>query len=84
MNNESYLRQGQKIDAIWGPVDSGGGQSGGTVGLWGVTEIEISRCAGPMGWFDVAIIRREGKPDHGDEIVPIHMAEFVRLLPPSE
>jgi hypothetical protein len=74
--NVSTLKQGQLIDAVFCPLVDGN-QSGGAVGYDQVTEIEISQCAGPMGFYDVAIIRRgNSRPD---EIVPIHMADYVRL-----
>ena len=77
MNNEKVLQQGQMIDAILGPEDSARDQAGGAVGFGGVYEIEIGQCAGPMGWYDVAIIRRANEPD---QIMPVHMAEYIRLL----
>ncbi len=76
MENIGFLKRGQKIDAIFCPTGSDGEQSGGAVGYDGVTEIEIDRCAGPMGWYDVAIIRRDLRPE---ELVPVHMAEYIRL-----
>lgn len=74
----SALTQGQMIDAIFCPGDSDGEQAGSAVGYDQVTEIEIGQCAGPMGWYDVAIIRRAGT-GRQDEIVPVHMAEFIRI-----
>lgn len=76
----SQLEQGQMIDAIFTPQTQDGEQSGGAVGYDQVTEIEIGKCAGPMGWYDVAILRRQGT-GRPDEIVPIHMAEYVRVRP---
>lgn len=73
---KSILKQGQKIDAIFGPTDDHGDSAGGAVGHDQITEIEISQCAGPMGWYDVAIIRREKR---ADELMPVHMAEYIRL-----
>ena len=78
--NQGKLNQGQKIDAIFTPQTQDGEQSGAAVGFDQVTEIEIGQCAGPMGWYDVAIIKRAGVV-RSDEIVPVHMAEYVRLLP---
>lgn len=74
----SALQQGQKLEYIWGPMDAEGEASGGRVGFGGVTEIEVGRCEGPMGYYDVAIIRHSGKPDC---IVPVHMAEVIWTLP---
>ncbi len=75
---ESALRQGQMINAIFGPEMQDGDSAGGAVGYDQVTEIEIGQCRGPMGWYDVAIIRR-GSTDRADEIIPVHAAEHIRL-----
>lgn len=75
----SALKQGQKIEAIWTPLNAEGEQAGGWVGRYNVVEIEISQCAGPMGWYDVAIIRRDN--GDADMIVPVHMAEYIGLMP---
>lgn len=76
--NASALKQGQKIGAIYTPVDTYGESGVWRVGRNAVVEIEISQCAGPMGWYDVAIIRHDdGK---AEAIVPVHMAEQVELL----
>lgn len=80
MANTGALKQGQKLEAIYGPLDREGDQQGGTVGLRGVIEIEVGQCPGPMAWYDVAIIRYEHKPT---EIMPVHMAEYIRLLKQS-
>lgn len=80
--NTSALKQGQKLETIWTPLNADGEQAGGWVGRGNVVEIEISQCAGPMGWYDVAIIRHDnGK---ADVIVPVHMAEYVELLKEGE
>ena len=75
------LKQGQKIDAIHSPPN-GPDDEGfvATVGHNQITEIEIGQCRGPMGFYDVAIIRRGGV-ERPDELMPVHMAEYVRLLP---
>lgn len=80
--SDGALKQGQKLEAIWTPLNADGEQAGGWVGRRNVVEIEISQCAGPMGWYDVAIIRRDN--EMGDVIVPIHMAEYIELLTEDE
>lgn len=76
----SKLEQGQKIDAIFTPQTQDGEQSGAAIGFDQVTEIVIDQCAGPMGWYEVAVIKRGGV-ERPDEIVPVHMAEYIRLTP---
>lgn len=82
MENESKLKQGQKIDAIFCPGTEEMPGCGGAVGYDRVTEIEISQCRGPMGWYDAAIIKR--RPSDQVEIIPVHMAEYIRLNKESE
>lgn len=77
----SYLKQGQKIDAICGPESEE--QIAACVGRDGVTEIVIGQCRGPMGFFDVALVIRSGT-ERAVEVIPVHMAEYIRLLPPAE
>ena len=72
----SELPQGQALANIWGPYNDAG-QAGGRVGYDGVTSIEIGRLAGPMGWFDVAVIYRGN--GRGDVIMPLHMAETITI-----
>ncbi len=74
----SQLRQDQALEWIWGPWHEEG-QSGARVGYDNVAEILVNRLAGPMGWYDVAVISRcDGSPD---EIIPLHMAEHMKLAP---
>lgn len=79
---QSALTQGQKLDAVFAREINGENPSGGAVGYDQVTSIEVGQCAGPMGWYDVAVIKRKGTL-RADEILPIHMAEYIRLLPYS-
>ena len=72
--NTSMLNKGDKLAAIWGPADAEGGQSGGQVGTLGVTDITIDQLAGPMGFYLVAVLKRDAWPD---AIVPLHMAETI-------
>lgn len=77
----SELLQGQALEWIWGPWHEEG-QSGARVGFNNVVEIEVSRLAGPMGFYDVAVIcRDDGTPE---EIMPIHMAESLSLARGTE
>ena len=77
MQKSIYL-QGQKLEAVYCPwPPDGETPSGGAVGCDQVIEIVVDRAAGPMGWYDVAIIKRGGlRPE---VIVPLHMAEEIRL-----
>jgi hypothetical protein len=76
MQDHVYL-QGQLLDAVFCPETADGSNCGGAVGCDQVTEIMVSQARGPMGFYDVAVIRRgTSRPD---EIVPLHMAEYVRL-----
>ncbi|MBV7408717.1 hypothetical protein [Maritimibacter sp. DP1N21-5] len=74
----SNLHQGQELDAVFGPENEIGEYSFGKVGRNGVTRIVVKQLAGPMGFYDVAVIVREDT-DEPDEIIPLHMAEFIRL-----
>ena len=74
--NISSLKQGQSLAACYGPESSEGSFSGGAVGHRGVIAITVGQLAGPMGFYDVAIIKREGE---GDLFMPLHMAEEIRL-----
>lgn len=71
------LKQGEEISAIFGPLSCDGYASGGAKGRDGVLKILVGQCMGPMGYFDVAVIKRLDQPD---EIIPIHMAETVQCL----
>ncbi len=74
----SDIQQGQALEWIWGPWCEGG-QSGARVGYGAGAGIEVGQFAGPMGWYDVAVISRsDGSPD---EIMPLHMAECMKLAP---
>ena len=75
--NGSALYQGQNLDSIFAPLSDDGYASGGAVGRDGITSITVSQCAGPSGFFDVAVIERGGQSPA--VIVPIHMAEMITL-----
>ena len=72
--NTSMLNKGDKLTAIYGPTDADGGMSGGEVGRHDVTDITIDQLAGPMGFYLVAVVKRETWPDF---IMPLHMAETI-------
>lgn len=73
---KSIYNQGQKLDAVWCPMDSDGGHSGARVGYDEVTSITVAQACGPMGFYDVAVILREGT-GRAKEIIPLHMAEII-------
>ena len=78
---DHVYQQGQMLDAVFCPEMDDGSNSGGAVGYDQVTEIEVAQARGPMGFYDVAVIRRgTSRPD---EIIPLHMAEYVRLAASS-
>jgi len=74
--NISSLKQGQSLAACYGPESSEGSFSSWTVGYKGVIAITVGQLAGPMGFYDVAIIKREGE---SDLLMPLHMAEEITL-----
>ena len=73
---DSALEQGTALQSIWGPAHEAG-QSGAAAGYNGVASIMVHCLAGPMGWYDVAVIEFDG--DRQDEIIPLHMAESITL-----
>ena len=74
------LEQGDALEWVWGPACESG-QSGARVGYNGVTSIVVGCCAGPMGWYDVAVVSGNDGPD---EFMPLHMAEtFARAEAPE-
>ena len=75
--NISSLKQGQRLAACYGPKSSKGDFSSWTVGHKGVIAITVGQLAGAMGFYDVAIIKREGGCDL---LIPLHMAEEIRLV----
>lgn len=78
----SIFKQGQKLEAVYGPFPiSGEDPAGGAVGYDQVTEITVDRAAGPMGWYDVAVIKRSG--GRRDVVMPLHMAEEIRTYEQS-
>lgn len=68
---------GAALEWIWGPWCSEG-QMGARVGMNNVCEIEVEKLPGPLGYYEVAIIRRDD--GSADEIMPLHMAEAFRLM----
>ena len=73
----SEIPQGQALQAIATPDYSAEGAAPWVVGQNGVRSITVSQLAGPMGWYDVAVIRWScGRPD---QIHPLHMLDFIQL-----
>ena len=71
--------QGQQLDYVSNPDANGTGTTcGARVGHENVVEIVVSQLAGPMGYYDVAIVRRDNSDP--DEIFPLHFMESIRLL----
>ena len=72
----SELSQGQTLSAIGSP-DSGDGQFMLIAGQHGVDSIWVSQLAGPMGWYDVAVVHwSDNRPD---QIHPLHMMDFIQV-----
>ena len=46
-------------------------------GQHGVESIEVSQLAGPMGWYDVAVVHWDD--DRADQIHPLHMMDFIQV-----
>ncbi len=72
----SELPQGQALAAISSP-DSGDGQFMLIAGQHDVESIEVSQLAGPMGWYDVAVVH--WSDDRPDQIHPLHMMDFIQV-----
>ncbi len=74
---KSELPQGQALQAIstpnYGDIE---GAIFFKAGETGVSSITVGQLAGPMGWYDVAIVRwSNGRPD---QIHPLHMMDFIQ------
>lgn len=63
------LSVGDSLHSVWCPD----GMVGGEVGRNGVVAIIVDQLPGPMGWYLVARIKREGR----DSIIPLHMAAEI-------
>ena len=76
--NESHLKQGQRLAAIWGPVSQEGQVAISMADDANVKAITVSQLAGPMGWYDVALVTfYDGRRD---AIFPLHMMEQIDPL----
>ncbi|MDE0590454.1 hypothetical protein OU789_10995 [Halocynthiibacter sp. C4] len=73
--HKSHLKQGQRLEAVWGPQNQEG-QIGYSVNLnENVEAITVSQLAGPMGWYDVAVVTfHDGQ---NSELFPLHMMEQI-------
>jgi hypothetical protein len=79
---ESALKQGQKLAAVWGPLNPEGQVGFSVANSENVESITVAQLAGPMGWYDVARIAfADGQPD---AIFPLHMMEQIDTLPASQ
>lgn len=76
--NESHLKQGQRLAAIWGPLNPEGQVGFSATTDAGVEAITVSQLAGPMGWYDVAVVTFYG--GRRDAIFPLHMMEQIDPL----
>lgn len=73
--NHSHLKQGQRLSAVWGPCTPGGQVSFSVANNDNVEAIIVSQLAGPMGWYDVAVVSfHDGK---NDAILPLHLMEQI-------
>ncbi len=74
---KSELPQGQSLQAIASPNYGNGEGVFFTAGEDGVSTIEVGQLAGPMGWYDVAVVHwGNGRLD---QIHPLHMLDFIQL-----
>lgn len=72
---ESHLKQGQRLAAIWGPCSQEGQVGFSVENTENVEAITVSQLAGPMGWYDVAVVSfHDGR---NDAIFPLHMMEQI-------
>jgi hypothetical protein len=77
MTNKSALKQGESLIQVVGK----GGLPCHTVGSNKVESITVTKLAGPMGWYDCALVRYED--GHPDQIHPLHMMENILTAPLS-
>lgn len=81
--NQSHLKQGQKLSAIWGQPNPDGQVSLSIYTHENVKSITVSQLAGPMGWFDVAVVSFRDE-QMMDRIYPLHMMEQIDILPEAQ
>ena len=73
--NTSHLKQGQRLAAVWGPFNPEGQAGFSATNNDNVEAITVSQLAGPMGWYDVAVVTfHDGQ---NDAIFPLHMMEQI-------
>jgi hypothetical protein len=82
--NVSALSKAQQLEAVWGPMDHEGNQSGGRVGYHGIQCILVTQLAGPMGFYDVARVIYDDSIGRGDVYLPLHMMEHIEAMPPQK
>ena len=76
--NESALKQGQKLAAIWGPPNPEGQVGFSLANSENVESITVAQLAGPMGWYDVAKVTFSN--GQADALFPLHMMEQIDIL----
>jgi hypothetical protein len=75
--NTGHLTQGQAITALGQPDYNAEGAQPWRVGFHGVASITVSQLAGPMGWYDVAVIKWDnGRPD---QLMPLHHCDYIAI-----
>ena len=74
--DETALKIGQRLEWVWGQYNEEW-QIGARVGYNAVVSIEVGQLPGPMGYFNVAVVVRDD--ERADEIIPLHMAESIKL-----
>lgn len=77
--NRSHLKQGQRLAEVWGPQNPEG-QIGFSLSIHeNVEAITVSKLAGPMGWYDVAVVTfHDGQ---NSAIFPLYMTEQIDFEP---
>lgn len=76
--NESVLKQGQKLAAVWGPPNPDGQIGFSVANSENVEAIVVAQMAGPMGWYDVARVTFSN--GQNDALFPLHMMEQIDVL----
>ena len=75
----SEFKQGEKLQSVWGTQDDEGDMYGAQIGVEGVIDIYVSQARGPMGFYEIAVAKRE---DAGDLVFPLHMLELIERAKP--
>ena len=70
----SSLSQNEPLKSVRGTEGADGSSLYYEHGYKGVTEIRVGQLRGPMGFYDVAIVKFDESPE---EIIPLHMLESI-------